>query len=275
MSDYNGTLQTGVDVASEHMKHNTKNFNNFSYFLQGIDVTQQNLDQMTPYVPGVARFFMHTTPYFMANQYPEMTTNFKSYIETAYKSVEGIGDLDASFIDIEGGFAAQKFSNISSVTDSTDEITVQLYEQTGSPVREYLETWMTGARDPRSGIAHYHGGIDAGIEYSEKYHTAEFVFYDLDPTARKIEYACMFAHAFPTKVGRSHLNYTSGSRGEVVMDVSFKVTKYEGQYINDLAAYYLIKDKLTYNYLKFNPYKDGGMAESVNSGYALTLGETT
>ena len=273
VSDYDGTIQTGVSVANEYMKRNTKNYNNFSYFLQGIDVTQQNLDQMTPYVPGIARLFMLTTPYWMETQFPTMTKNFKSYIETGYKSVEGIGDLDADFIEIEGGWAAQKFSNISQVRDNTDEITIQLYEQTGSPVREFIETWMTGTRDSRNGVAHYHGGIDAGIDYSEKNHTAEFVYFTMDPTARKIEYACMFAHCFPTKSPRSHLNYTSGSRGEVLMDLSFKTTKYESRYVNDLAAYYLIRDKLTYNYLNFNPYVDGGMDEAVGAAYALKLNE--
>lgn len=278
-----GTIQTGMnDNTNNLLRKNRKNYNNFAYFLSGIDVTQQNLDMMTPYVPGISRLFMHRTPLFMEKGFPDMTANFKSYIETGYKSVQGIGDLSADFIDIEGGWAAQKFSNISLVRDDTDEITVELYEQTGSPVREFIETWMTGVRDPRSGVAHYHGMLVEPnqvatdnnatdlIEYSEKNHTCEFIYIDLDPTARFIEYACMFAHCFPTKVPKSHLNYSSGNRGEVLMDVSFKVTKYEGRYINDIAAWYLAQDKLTYNYLEFNPNrKIGHNAQSID--YRLNL----
>ena len=276
-----GTIQTGMsDETNKRLRMNRKNYSNFAYFLSGIDVTQQNLDMMTPYVPGISRLFMHRTPLFMEKGFPEMTANFKSYIETGYKSVQGIGDLSADFIDIDGGCAAQKISNSSLVRDDTDEITVELYEQTGSPVREFIETWMTGVRDPRSGVAHYHGMLaEPGqetnaegdiIEYSEKNHTCEFIYIDLDPTARFIEYACMFAHCFPTKVPKSHLNYSSGNRGEVLMDVSFKVTKYEGRYINDIAAWYLAQDKLTYNYLEFNPNrKTGHKADTID--YRLNL----
>ncbi len=263
-----GTIQTGNSSDTDkYMRKNRKNFRNFAYFQSGIDVTQQNLDQMTPYVPGISLLFMHRTPLFMELAFKEMTANFKSYIETGFKSVQGIGDLSADFIDIEGGWAAQKFSNISLVRDDTDEITIELYEQTGSPVREFIETWMTGVRDPRSGVAHYHGALDLAtgegekkttIDYSEKNHTCEFIYMDLDPTARSIEYACMFAHCFPTKVPKSHLNYQSGQRGEVLMDLGFKVTKYEGRYINDIAAWYLAQHKLTFNYLDFNPNRKAG-----------------
>ena len=274
-----GTIQTGSEEfgseTNKVLRKNRKNFNNFAYFQSGIDVTQQSLDQMTPYVPGISLLFMHRTPLFMEKAYKDMTANFKSYIETGFKSVQGIGDLSADFIDIEGGWAAQKFSNISLVRDDTDEITIELYEQTGSPVREFIETWMTGVRDPRSGVAHYHGAFDMdtdSVEYSEKNHTCEFIYMDLDPTARFIEYACMFAHCFPTKVPKSHLNYQSGQRGEVLMDLGFKVTKYEGRYINDIAAWYLAQNKLSYNYLDFNPNRKAGHNDQCID-YRLTLGD--
>ena len=276
-SNYDGSLQTGANFAGDYMKKNTQNYNKFGYFLQGIDVTRQGIDQMTPYVPGVSRIFMHVVPPFMEVQFPQLSANFKSYVETGYKSVEGIQDMDVEFINIEGGFAQQSFNNVSHVRDTTEEITIQLYEMSGSPVRDFIETWITGVRDPRSGIAHYHGAIaDGKLEYCEKNHTGEFVYYALDPTAKKIEYACMFAHCFPTRVQKSHLNYTSGTRSEVILDCTFKVTKYEGRYINDLAAYYLAKDNLNYNYLEFNPYRDGdgAMRASVEAGYKLDLQTT-
>ena len=55
---------------------NTKSFENFSYFLGGIDVTHQNLDQFTPYIKGVSRIFMHKPPLFMLAKYPEHTKRF-------------------------------------------------------------------------------------------------------------------------------------------------------------------------------------------------------
>lgn len=270
------TTQTSV-TNSGYMKRNTKDYNDLSYFISGIDVTQQNLDQLTPYIPGVARLFMHRTPLFMEVGFPNLTRNFKSYIETGYKSVSGIDSLQADFTAIDGGFAAQSFENISKVTDGSNTITVELWEQTGSPVREYIETWMTGVRDPRSGIAHYHGLVEtpnnstggSRVPYAEKNHTAEFVYYTLDPTAHYIEYACMWAHCFPKEVPKDHLNYASGNRDAVSMSIPFSGTKYESRYINDLAIYYLIADQLEYNYLNFNPDVSGLDANDID--YRLKL----
>ena len=253
------TTQTAVSQTG-YMKRNTKDYNDLSYFISGIDVTQQNLDQLTPYIPGVSRLFMHRTPLFMEVGFPNLTRNFKSYIETGYKSISGIDSLQADFTPIDGGFAAQSFENISKVTDGSNTLTVELWEQTGSPVREYIVTWMTGVRDPRSGIAQYHGLVETPkntgeqrVPYAEKNHTPEFVYYTLDPTAHYIEYACMWAHCFPKEVPKDHLNYSSGNRDAVTMSIPFTGTKYESRYINDLAIYYLIADQLEYNYLNFNP----------------------
>ena len=277
---------------SNYMKKNTKDYRTLSYFIAGIDVTDQNLDQLTPYIPGIARLFMHKEPVFMQVAFPTETDNFKSYIETGYKSISGIEDLNATAESIQGGWANQSYEVLTSVEDQTNTLTIGLYEQTGSPVREFLELWLTGIRDPRSGVAHYHGvvetpdrgtgtdqmpdygtyanmasfngkiddnGLITGgrqfyVPYCERNHTAEFVYYDLDPTAHYIEYACMFAHAFPKSVKKDHLNYSSGERSPVEMSVDFSVAKYESRYINDLAIHYLIKDQLEYNYLNFNPF---------------------
>lgn len=265
-----GNTAGDVPDLGKYMRKNTKNYDEFKYFLEGIDVTDQNLDQMTPYIPGISRLYFHKTPYFMAKGFPELTDNFRSYFETGFRSVTGIGNLTAEGIDIEGGWANQKFSNISTVRDETETITVSLYEQTGSPVREFIETWMTGMRDPRSGVAHYHNQVlipgdqadpengkrtDEGVVYCERNHTGEFIYVDLDPTAQYIEYACLLAHVWPRSLPRDHLNYTSGSRDAAQLDLEFAVTKYEGKYVNDIAAYYIAHSNLQYNYLEFNPYK--------------------
>ena len=240
-----------------YIRQNSKGYDSFKYFLEGIDVTDQNLDQLTPYTPGISRLYFHKVPKFMDQGFKDLTDHFRSYLETGYKSVQGIGNLTAESIDVEGGWANQKFSNISSVRDETDSITIELTEMTGSPVREFIETWLTGMRDPRSGVAHYHGQVETpteeGIEYCERNHTGEFIYVALDPTAQFIEYACLLAHVWPKNVPKEHLNYQSGQRDVVTMSLEFAATKYEGRYINDIAAYYLSKSNLKYNYLEFNP----------------------
>ena len=238
-----------------NIKSNTKSFDKFGYFLGGIDVTHQNLDQFTPYIRGVSRVFLHKPPAFMLERYPDMRRRFKTYLETGYTSLDGIGDISVDFTDFEGGFAGQRYSTVMLARDDTENVTIPVYELSRSPVREYLDTWVTGTRDPRSGIAHYHGVIaEKGAEYySEKNHTAEMFYVNLDPTAINIEYCCMFAHMFPTRVPKAHLNYEKGNRDNALLDVEFRTTKYESPAINNIGAWYIANSNVNYNYLDFDP----------------------
>ncbi len=252
---------TGRFGAGSTIATNTKSFENFSYFLGGIDVTHQNLDQFTPYIRGISRIFLHKPPLFMLSEYPDRTKSFKTYIETGYRSIDGIGDIDVSFTDFEGGFAGQRFSTPQLAQDQTDTITIAVYELTGSPIREYIDTWVTGVRDPRSGIAHYHGAIESGrIKYGEINHTAEFIYVTYDPTGLTPEYCCMFAHCFPKNVPKAHLNYETGNRDNAQMDLQFSTTKYESPAINDIGIWYTLNSKVKWNYLDFDP-------EQTNKGY--------
>lgn len=262
----------GVTIQT-NAKTNTKSFQEFSYFLGGIDVTDQNLDKFTPYIQGVSRIFLHKAPQFMARMYPELTKNFKTFVEAGYTRIDGIGDISVSFVDFEGGFAGQKFSNVSLSQDETDTITISVYELTGSPLREYVDTWVTGTRDPRSGIAHYHGAIkNKSVTYGEINHTAEFVYMDMDPTGLELEYTAMFAHAFPTKVSKSHLNYEKGNRDNVLMDLEFKVTKYESPAINSVGQWYLAASQVEYNYLAFRPSISEDDVKNAAIGYGNSSG---
>lgn len=233
---------------------NNKSFQDFSYFLGGIDTTDQNLDKFTPFIRGVARLFLHKPPHYMNVLYPEKTKNFKTFLEAGSTRVDGINDIDVEFVDFEGGFAGQRFSNVSLAKDTTEEITITMHELSGSPLREYVETWVTGVRDPRSGIAHYHGAIESGlVTYGEINHTSELIYTNMDPTARHIEYSAMFAHAFPTRVEKSHFNYDTGNRDKVEFELPLKIEKYESPAINDIGSWYLAASKVEYNYLEFKP----------------------
>lgn len=261
---FNGLNTTGA----AKVQKNTKSFENFSYFLGGVDVTHQNLDQFTPYIRGVSRIFMHKVPPYMYKLDPAMTKRFKTYIETGYKSVNGISNIDVEFTTFEGGFNGQSYQTVQAARDSTESVTISVYELTGSPIREYLDTWVTGVRDIRSGIAHYHGLVEAAnaadrVEYAEINHTAEFVYTTYDPTGLTVEYGCLFAHCFPKSVPKDHLNYEAGSRDNVQMDLEFSATKYESPAINNICLWYTINSKVKWNYLDFDPELGKGAIKGI------------
>ena len=83
-----------------------------------------------------------------------------------------------------------------------------------------------------------------------------------------IEYACMLAHCFPTRVPKSHLNYEHGVRDNVSIDIEMRTTKYESAYINQVAEWYRQTDRIKFSYLDFNP---NTTEEPVQSSYQLNL----
>lgn len=256
------TIQTNA-------KQCNKDFQDFGYFIKGIDDTDQNLDKFTPYIPGISRIWLYKKPHFMNLLFPAKTRAFKTFIESGQTEVSGINDLQVEMVDYNGGFANQTFRAVSAVSDSTNEITTNMYELSGSPIREYLDTWITGVRDPRSGVAHYHGALSNACRYGEINHTCEFIFADYDPTAQELEYGAMFAHGFPQNVPKGHLNYSSGERGQVQMSINWAVSKYESAAINQVCNYYTLHSQVDWNYLHFDPHitEADVKAQAISYGY--------
>jgi hypothetical protein len=86
----------------------------------------------------------------------------------------------------------------------------------------------------------------------------------------------MFAHCFPRRVPKSHLNYESGNRDNVQMDIEFATTKYESPAINDIGIWYTVNSKVKWNYLDFSPESKGsGYMSSNGNVYTYNYGDGT
>jgi len=97
-------------------------------------------------------------------------------------------------------------------------------EFSGSPMRNLYTHWVSGIRDPETGIARY--PKEYGVNYSISNHTGEFLYVmtrpDADNTSADIiEYAAYFTHAMPTVINLDALNFTSGTHDGVEIDQPF------------------------------------------------------
>lgn len=267
------TLQSNI--------RNTRNkdYTQFSFFVGGLNVKNKALANYSPLKTGYARLFITKVPKFMELMYGDLTKNFRHMLEYCFVGVDGIQNLTMDFEQVTGGYVGQGFDVATTSKDDTNEITVKLYEFNGSPVREYLDLWITGIADRNTGLAHYHGAFDkyADLEYNQANHTMEAIYVNTDATGRagSIEYACMITNMMPKDSKRDHFNFESGQHQIVQMDVTFTAVKYESIQINAIAAKLLEKYAILRNYLNFDSdYRltgsGSGIQAAANNGIQLS-----
>ena len=241
-----------------NIKNNNKDLTKYSLFLGGLNVKAKALEQYNPLKTGYTRIFVVQMPKFMNRILPIASKNFKHMIEYGFKSIDGIQNLTMEYEAITGGYAGRSFEIPTILKDETNAITIKLQEMSGSPVREYIEMWLSGISDPHTGLCHYHGALDkdsatgnAGMEAIQANQVAEMIYVSTDNTGREIEFACLLSNMIPKVVKRDHYNYESGTHNAVEYDVEFTCTMYTSPDVNEVAKLLLDKYKILTNYLDF------------------------
>lgn len=262
----------------QNIKQNTKDFHEYSLFMGGLDVTAKNIDQLDPLRTNFVRIFITRLPRFMTKMDMDACKRFKHLCEMGFVGIDGIQNTTMDTEEVTGGYAGNRFKIPGVVKDDTDSVTIKLYEFSGSPIREFIDTWMTGISDPLTGLSHYHGYISDTCTFKASNHTMEMFYVATDPTGREdgIEYACMFANMMPTEVKKDHFNFEPGSHPAVQIDVPFTANRYESPQINEIAKALLAKYKILRDYLNFNSgYSTADIAAMENFTPRIQEGWTT
>lgn len=246
---------------------------NYSLFLGGANTNNSALEQYTPLKTGYNRVFLIKMPFFLENLHPLKTKIFKHLVEYGFIGFDGIGNLTLETEQMTGGYAGRQVDVATVSRDETNEVTLRMYEFSGSPVREYLDLWVTGIADPLTGLSHYHNATSDGstpIPLKSSNHTMEAIYVATDPTGRSsgIEYACLLTNMMPKQVKKDQFNYEAGQHGIVQVDVPFTAVKYESAQINSVAKVLVNKYKFTKNVYDFeSDYKvvDSGSSQDIDS----------
>lgn len=230
-----------------------QNMTKYALFMGGLNAKHDALKQYSPYVTGFTRIFMTKMPRFMDLMYPNKTKQFRHLVEYGFVSFDGIQNLNLEFAQMTGGYNATSLDVATTSKDDTNEVTIKVFEFSGSPVREYMELWITGISDHKSGLAHYHGALDHGIRHAQHNHTAEMFVVNTDATGRHdgVESVVFLANMMPKTVKKDHFNYQAGSHEIVEMDLTFSCVPYYSSQINDvgralIGKYNILRDYLDY-----------------------------
>lgn len=244
------TIQSGA-----HQFTNSE-ITKYSLMMGGLNTMHDVLKQYDPLTNGNYRLFMVRKPLWLVKYFGSEPTSkftaFKHILEYGNLGVSGIQSPQVEFGEIKGGYIGKSFSIPQMATDGTNELTVKVFELSGSPIREILHTWINGTVDLDSGLAHYNGLIASGeIGYAQANHTAEFIYVMTDRTGMKVEYACHLTNCFPTQIPSDHFNGESGNHEVVQYDVVFNCTKHEGIDVNEKAKLLLKNNQIMTNSIEY------------------------
>lgn len=266
----------GVVTLQSNIKTNASNMTDYSLFLGGLNVKHAALEQYNVLKTGKGRIFLTRMPLFMKTLMPNATKNFKHVIEYGFLNIDGIGNLQMEFDQITGGYAGRSFEIPTILKDETNQITIKVLEFAGSPMREYLEMWLSGVADQNSGYTHYHGlalpreenGVlkPPVLEATQANQIAEAIYVQTDSTGYGIEFACMLCNMFPKGSPRAHFNQEPGTANHVELDVEFTCTMYTSPDINMVAQLLINKYRVLVNALDF---KAGIASYDNKTGYYL------
>lgn len=236
-----------------------------NFFLGTWDLDQTNLDRYDPFVGGYAYIVWTKLPAFFSS---DLKTNFKRMTEKNFKSFDGIQDLTLESEAVSLGFAGNSMDVATNLKKFEGTFTLKHQEYMGSPIRELYEYWVTGIRDPETGLATYHGAINGSnpLRYSAKNHTAELLYIVTDPTgalggAKGIEFACYYTNVFPTKLPQAHLNYASGEHGVHEIDQEFKGVYHRSRKIDELAKQVINSRQAISSFRDYGDNNASGMTE--------------
>ena len=261
------TTKNAVTIQSNiHNSDYSSSLTNYALFLGGTNVTHDALLQYDPLKTGYSRLFMVRNPIWVDEYFQENGSNafkkFKHILEYGNTAVQGLGDITVNTNSIQGGYTGKSFEVPSVASDDTNQFSVQVYEFSGSPIREVLHTWINGTTDILTGLTHYNGLVNKdATEYSSKgtklhanqsNQSAEFIYVVTDCTGLQVEYCCLFANCFPKGINLDAFNSTAGEHELVQTTIEFTCTKYESPQINAVGKALLEKYRILANSMNFN-----------------------
>ena len=212
-----------------------------------------NLKQFDMFESGYSFLTVVSVPKFMdwlaANDADLMNLQdgFVHIMEGEFRGLSGIPDITADAGTITNG--NNELQIVNNVTmDTSIQVTMNVWERSGSLVTKYISHYLTGIKDPYSKAKTYHGLIAGGqiTDPGPDYETFTFLYYVTDNTMRKVEKAYLLCNAQPVTAPTSTLyNSQKGTFDFQELDITFNCYPIVGDKVNKYASMMLQNDLVT------------------------------
>ena len=180
-------------------------------------LTEEQLSMFEVAYTGHTFIFVVKVPRFMTDGLYRNTDmhyqmkNLKAVIERASTGFSGAQNIIANSADQEDG-NGRKVSHIVNVTKEQGNISLRLHEFAGLPVKNAIETWLTGIYDYKSQHGSYHGNLGINGGWCLANHSMSILVVQVTPDWTTIQDAAYYYNMVPTEVPFQHFDWTKGDQ---------------------------------------------------------------
>ncbi|QDJ97794.1 hypothetical protein PALS2_169 [Staphylococcus phage PALS_2] len=190
--------------------------------------------EFDPFVTGYSFIVWTKIPSWVEKQFP----GFKAMTQKNFKSFQGLENIEMTTNDYMHTFNGNNYRTAASITKGNTGFQMTHQEFSGSPIKNMYQYWVSGIRDPRTGIATY--PKIHNLEYAAKNHTGELLYIQTRPDANNtsknnIEFAAYYTAVIPTRISLDHHNYTMETHEEAQIEQDFAGNMEISARVNDFA----------------------------------------
>ena len=203
-----------------------------------------NMSQFDYYESGYSFLFVIQGPKFLneyANKvgnekFKHIYLNYMHMLEFEFLGLDGLENMTSESLTINNGIDEMNLINKVKL-QSASNISMRYTERSGGLITKFHSKFLSGIRDPRTQVKHYHGLIADGTIKNPgfEYETFTFLYVVTDNTTKNVEKAWLIVGAQPTS---SELNIYNSEKGNIEkkeINVEFQCFPIQGSTIDEKA----------------------------------------
>lgn len=204
------------------------------------------LEQFNLYETGYSFLVVCRIPKFLeelAKKDAKDESGLKSLIETyvhiienEFKGLDGIDDMTVDTLEISDGLSS--INLISKVNQqSASTVSMRFLEKSGSTLTKVNKLYLSGLKDPKTQVKHYHGLLEDNTlaEAGYEHEVFTFLYFVTDNTVRHIEQAYLLMCGQPTKAELGIYNSEKGDIGNKEVTMEFNCIPVTGELVDKKA----------------------------------------
>jgi hypothetical protein len=220
-----------------------------------------------PLITGYAFIVWTRLPVWVTNQF----NNFAALTQKNFAGFDGFSDLEINTAGFTAGFTTNELHIAQNMGAKPNSFNIKMAEFSGSPMTAMWQYWVSGIRDPETGVATYPSLSSPKLDYSLKNHTGELMYIVTRPDAdnvdmNNIEFAAYFTCVMPKRINMGHWNFTKGSQETPIeIEQPLSAIVHWGPKVTKKAKT-LLKSNIGFKFLHENDWNPDGTENGNKNG---------